>query len=521
MTTTIGSLDLNTFNDLYSDSNQYFWFESNSSSAWGSGAHVTLYPESQFTDSTSQNYMKGQNIIMNTDGLSIRNGALPLMVLDDNSLDFNAVDTTNNECTNIARFSDVTTIGKTDGSQSYLHLDFHSMQMFDYELEPYFVVSDLRDENGEYELSESFSSTSVAGTVAVAFDIDSIISVTLNGSSVEYQQMTSNSILITPKPTGTFTIVVTYVTKSTLLKVFTFGSRGTTSEPYGALSVAEGYDIIATGMYSHAEGNSTTASGVNSHAEGMTTIASGYCSHVEGYGSVAYGHYSHAGGYFTQANGNESVTFGYHTYANSDKQFVIGEYNELDVYEDYYFIIGNGSGTNDRSNAFSVDKNGAIYGNGALIGSVIKYSCSTDISLSNSYKTLPLTSNILTDGNVFAVTTSSDLVSGGIKCKYDGVIHLVASVRFADGFTANDYIIAQLYNYNNTTSIGTTRIRTPFAAFNGNIIIDEYATVSAGDIILLRAYNITASRGKVTGTSTTLSCCYIRPQEYISDIVAP
>lgn len=128
MTTTIGSLDLNAFSDLYSDSNQYFWFESNSSSAWGSGAHVTLYPESQFTDSTNPNYMKGQNIIMNTDGFSIRNGALPMMTLDNDSLDFNVVDTTQGTYTNVASFGAITTIGDTNAQNIIINSNAINMR---------------------------------------------------------------------------------------------------------------------------------------------------------------------------------------------------------------------------------------------------------------------------------------------------------------------------------------------------------------------------------------------------------
>ena len=105
MAKTIGSFDLASLKNLRDEVTQYFWFESNSSSAWGSGAHVTLYPESQFTNPSHANYMKGQNIIMNTDGFSIRNGALPMMVLDNDSLDFYVVDTTAGTYTTTATFT--------------------------------------------------------------------------------------------------------------------------------------------------------------------------------------------------------------------------------------------------------------------------------------------------------------------------------------------------------------------------------------------------------------------------------
>lgn len=100
MTTTIGSLDLNAFSDLYSDSNQYFWFESDSSATYGAGVHITLSPDTTFISNPT-----GQNILMNTDGFSIRNGLLPMMTLDNNSLDFNVVDTIGGTYITTASFS--------------------------------------------------------------------------------------------------------------------------------------------------------------------------------------------------------------------------------------------------------------------------------------------------------------------------------------------------------------------------------------------------------------------------------
>lgn len=112
MTTTIGSLDLNAFSDLYSDSNQYFWFESNASATYGAGVHVTLSPDTSFIANPT-----GQNILMNTDGISIRNGLLPMMVLDNDSLDFNTVDTTAGTYTTTATFSATSAqIGQSDGA---------------------------------------------------------------------------------------------------------------------------------------------------------------------------------------------------------------------------------------------------------------------------------------------------------------------------------------------------------------------------------------------------------------------
>ena len=118
MAITIGSLDLNAFNDLYSDSNQYFWFESSSSATYGAGVHITLSPKTSFIANPS-----GQNILVNTDGISLRNGLLPMMTLDNDSLDFNMIDTTSGTYTNIATFGLQTRIGRNETGYSRILID--------------------------------------------------------------------------------------------------------------------------------------------------------------------------------------------------------------------------------------------------------------------------------------------------------------------------------------------------------------------------------------------------------------
>lgn len=118
MTTTIGSLDLNAFSNLYSDSTQYFWFEGNASATYGAGVHITLSPETSFIANPT-----GQNILMNTDGISIRNGALPMMVLDNDSLDFNIINTLSGTVTNVASFGSFVRVGKESNAPKVLIQD--------------------------------------------------------------------------------------------------------------------------------------------------------------------------------------------------------------------------------------------------------------------------------------------------------------------------------------------------------------------------------------------------------------
>ena len=113
MAQTIGSLDLNAFSDLYNDSTQYFWFESDSTATYGAGVHITLSPSATFMSNPT-----GQNILINTDGISIRNGLLPMMTLDNDSLDFNVIDTLNNTFTNVASFGAITRVGEQNSSRT-------------------------------------------------------------------------------------------------------------------------------------------------------------------------------------------------------------------------------------------------------------------------------------------------------------------------------------------------------------------------------------------------------------------
>ena len=122
MATQTGSIDLKGMTSAYSDQQQYFWVESNRSATWGGGAHITNIAESEFktaagtwgTDPTAGGY----NLLMNTDtvsgtgSLQLRSGALSIMSLDNDSLDFNVIDINNNTYTTVATFGESTQIGK-------------------------------------------------------------------------------------------------------------------------------------------------------------------------------------------------------------------------------------------------------------------------------------------------------------------------------------------------------------------------------------------------------------------------
>lgn len=154
-------------------------------------------------------------------------------------------------------------------------------------------------------------------------------------------------------------------------------AEGTDTTASGESSHAEGDGTYAYGIASHAEGVGSRAHGSGDHAEGAYTTASGY-SHAEGSGTTAYssshsegggttarGEFSHAEGHNTTASGDASHAEGNGTTANHNAQHVFGEYNAVDTNTssarlrgDYVEIVGNGTATNARSNARTLDWNG-------------------------------------------------------------------------------------------------------------------------------------------------------------------
>lgn len=133
----------------------------------------------------------------------------------------------------------------------------------------------------------------------------------------------------------------------------------------GKASHIEGFNNLAQGNYSHAEGKDTIAFGENSHAEGTNNKALGLNSHAEGGGTIASAPVSHAEGNMTEASGYGSHAEGRRTIASHLCQHAFGEYNIADTSTktstsrgNYVEIVGNGTSSNARSNARTLDWDG-------------------------------------------------------------------------------------------------------------------------------------------------------------------
>lgn len=172
-------------------------------------------------------------------------------------------------------------------------------------------------------------------------------------------------------------------------------AEGSSTHAGGTSSHAEGGGTQAIGPYAHAEGAGTRATGSNSHAEGANTIASGICSHVEGANTIAAGSYSHVIGLFNVEDSYDSINWpewipGEHCVPgdkrrriktvdehvvvtgyickieNTDSEWDESHWRTSTNKMNYVVIVGNGTGDNERSNAYSLDWDG----NGHFAGDV-------------------------------------------------------------------------------------------------------------------------------------------------------
>ncbi len=126
MSVATGIINLSQYKKLNDSAlHQYFWFESNSSATVGGGAHITIMPEGSFRTnannwSTSGHKTDGgSNILLNTSGIQLRNGSLPMMSLTSTALNFYTI--SGDTSTSIAEFgASGATIGKSGSSQFIL-----------------------------------------------------------------------------------------------------------------------------------------------------------------------------------------------------------------------------------------------------------------------------------------------------------------------------------------------------------------------------------------------------------------
>ncbi|MDE5755206.1 MAG: hypothetical protein K2H89_11820, partial [Oscillospiraceae bacterium] len=145
-------------------------------------------------------------------------------------------------------------------------------------------------------------------------------------------------------------------------------ASGKNSVSIGFLNTASGDYSFATGMNSESSGKCSFSTGMNCAASGGYSFSGGYGASARGSSSFSFGYntnarssYSVAFGDSSNAEGSSSFATGYRASALSSYQFVTGKCNSEDRNNKFAFIIGNGSSSTSRQNAFAIDWSGNIY----------------------------------------------------------------------------------------------------------------------------------------------------------------
>ena len=154
------------------------------------------------------------------------------------------------------------------------------------------------------------------------------------------------------------------------------GHKNTASNDF---TFAMGIQTTASAPGAHAEGGLTVANASYSHAEGFKSASTGEYSHVEGIVCESSGQGSHAEGYYTVASGQRSHSEGCFTEAASQYQHVQGKYNVVDSNGVYAHIVGNGTGKNNRHNAYTLDWQGNAWFAGEVQGTNLPYTISSKV----------------------------------------------------------------------------------------------------------------------------------------------
>lgn len=238
-------------------------------------------------------------------------------------------------------------LGETAGNHA--EIDFNSFELIDQDGNAYLSVGDLRDENGEAQVSARFvgDGTTQGFILSPTAAITSPIDVTVNGTPITSGVMKLPTLIsFSTPPTDGAVIVASYKTEAPSYH-YDFGARQSgTSIGWG--SVASGNQPAAEGVCSAVGG------GANNSALGnYSVIAGGRNNSTNDSGDAVLG-----GTNNEASGGNSSVVGGTGNKASGENQTVFGRYNAEDAADTYVEIVGNGSADNDRQNARTLDWSG-------------------------------------------------------------------------------------------------------------------------------------------------------------------
>ncbi|TYA59316.1 tail fiber domain-containing protein [Formosa maritima] len=159
-------------------------------------------------------------------------------------------------------------------------------------------------------------------------------------------------------------------------------ANNTFSTAMGRQTLASGENATSMGYLSTASGDFLTAIGINASASGDSNIASGNTSVALGIITQASGDYSLAMGNNVQVSSFAASALGYNLINDDSYATVVGQNNDNTTTSSALFQVGNGVSTANRTNAFTVFRNG----NATLAGTLTQ---SSDRRLKTNISELP------------------------------------------------------------------------------------------------------------------------------------
>lgn len=256
----------------------------------------------------------------------------------------------------------------------------------------------------------------------------------------------------------------------------------------GSISLGRMGSSLDTGTNSTAIGYNVYASGQYSFAQGTSSQATGYASHAQNGATQATGDYASAEGFTTVASGDESHAQGFLTIANHQAQNASGTYNVADPSTaastekgNYVEIVGNGTSSSARSNAYALDWDGT----GHFAGDVY-VGCNNDSTGGTKLMKTPTTAGtagqvLTSDGNggqswqTPSGGTVTDVQVNGTSVLSGGVANVDISGKMDKASVSGAFYVPYVLSNGNieSTGIKSYNIVSVGALFKNN---DKYPT---------------------------------------------
>ena len=234
----------------------------------------------------------------------------------------------------------------------------------------------------------------------------------------------------------------------------------------------------ATGIISRAMGRNTTASGTVSTAMGENSTASGYASTAIGRATTASGDVSTAIGRFTTASDYASVVIGHYNSSGLSVTNSATSFNTANT----AFVIGNGTSSSNRSDAFKVMFNGDAYvSNSLYLGGTEITSTAAELNLLSGVESLStgILEPVTEDGNTGVRLSSSDDANHGYIGSNAVDLSHSNSSSSTRGATGN-YSTAMGYRTTASGSSSTAMGAGTIASGGVSTAMGSYTTASGG-----------------------------------------